>query len=350
MLMNEYVGAWDPGYGGSKMALVGQDGMTKVVVPSVTGMGKTDIGHLSLGEVGRQRRRRLPDRVAFDGVTYLVGDGVERYAEPMDGMDFLRLRGGPGMRALLYDTIYRALGAGEHWLSLFIGLPVEVMMDEGAANATQRALREWLLKAHRFGVNGEEMAVTVKSLAVLAQPVGSFFAWGLDDAGRWTRSSSDLHAPVGILDIGFNTLDLFAVEGAEIARRYTDGDALGMRRAAEHLIRSVDDAYGMALSLHQADALIREADPVLHTSQGRVSLTGLVEQALSHAASRILSFVQRSDRWGSGRQFAYQLITGGGAEALRAELEETFPRAYVLPEPMTANAVGLARYARRAFG
>ncbi len=63
----------------------------------------------------------------------------------------------------------------------------------------------------------------------------------------------------------------------------------------------------------------------------------LVAQALGHAASGILSFVRQPDRWGDGRQFDHLLITGGGAEALRPQLQEAFPHGYVLPNPVMAN-------------
>ncbi len=342
--------AFDPGFGNGKLAHVGLNGLSVTVVRSIVGLGRTDIGRLSMGDIGRQRRRRLPDQVAFDGVTYLVGDGVERYATPMAGMDFLRLRDGPALRALFYDTVYHALGPGEHEAALLVGLPVEVMLDERQADATTQALRDWTVGCHQFTVDGQTVTLLVRDVRTLAQPVGAFFAWGLDDRGRWTRGKDGLRAAVGVLDIGFNTLDLFAVERAEIAARYTDGDTLGMRRAAEHLIQAVDEAHDMSLSLYEADAHIRAANPVLYTAQGEVDLRPLVRQALSRAASGILSFVQQPDKWGgNGRQFAHLLLAGGGAEALRIQLRDQFPRGYVLPNPVAANAIGMARYARRVF-
>ena len=75
----------------------------------------------------------------------------------------------------------------------------------------------------------------------------------------------------------------------------------------------------------------------------------LIDDALQRAASGILSFVRQSDKWGSGRQFHHQLITGAGAEALRSQLSEAFPRAYIMPEPVLVNAIGLARLAQQAF-
>jgi hypothetical protein len=345
-----YYIAFDPGFGNGKVALVADGELRTVVVSAVVGMGHTNIGRLSIGDVGRQRRRRLPDQVTFDGVGYLVGEGTERYAAPMKGLDFLRLRGGPDVRALFYDCVYHALGAGKHEAATMVGLPVEVMADEKQADATARALRDWMVGSHRFAVNGDEVSLVVDDVRLIAQPIGAFFAWGMNDAGQWIRGADALGASIGVLDIGFNTLDLFAVEGAEIAARYTDGDTLGMRRAAEYVIQAVDDAYGKSLSIYQANELIQSPDPLLYMAQGRVDLRPLVEQALSRAASGILTFVQQPDKWGDGRQFDHLLFAGGGAEALREQLNDQFPHGYVLPQAVAANAIGMARYARRAFG
>ena len=70
-------------------------------------------------------------------------------------------------------------------------------------------------------------------------------------------------------------------------------------------------------------------------------LRALAEQTLG------ASFVER--QWGNGRQFVHLLFTGGGAEALRATLLRQYPQGVVLPNAVTANALGLARYAARVF-
>jgi hypothetical protein len=206
-----------------------------------------------------------------------------------------------------------------------------------------------MVASHRFAVNDDDVSLAVKDVKLIAQPVGAFFAWGMDDDGQWVRGKDDLSASIGVLDIGFNTLDLFAMEGAEISARYTDGDTLGMRRAAEYVVQAVDDAYGKAISIYQANEMIQSSDPVLYTSRGRVDPRPLVAQALSRAASGILTFVQQPDKWGNGRQFDYLLFTGGGAEALREQLNDQFPHGHVLPQAVAANAIGMARYARRVF-
>lgn len=337
----------DPGFGNFKIATV-TPGTTQVaVVPSVVGVGETDLGLLSLGKLGRRRRHRKPDKVTFGGVTYLVGENVARYARPVQRMDFLRLSDGPELRALFYDAVFRLLGKGSYQAALMIGLPIEIMADRKQALDTLRTLKSWLVDQHHFSVNDAPVVLEVTEVRVMAQPAGAFFAWGLDNIGKWVRPKADLKAPVAVCDIGFNTLDLFAIEGGEIAGRFTGGDTAGMRRAAELLINAVQARHGVMLSLHEADALLRQKRPKLYTAQGEADLRSLANQALDATAAGIVTFVEQ--RWGNGRQFAHLLFTGGGAEVLRDALLRQYPHGIVLPNPVTANALGLARYAQRVF-
>ena len=340
----------DPGFGGIKVAAIENEALQTAHVPAVVGVGTTDLGLLSLGEFGRRRRRRTePDTVAFGGVVYLVGENVHRYARPVERMDFQRLSGGAELQAAIYAALARVFEPGQHETPILLGLPVEVMADRAQAVEVLRAIRGWLVGEHIFRVNGEEYAVTVREVRAMPQPAGAFFAWGLDDRGRWVRSKDDLKVPVGICDIGFNTLDLFAVEAGDVVGRFTAGDTVGMRRAAELLAQMLRRQYGRELSLHEADTLLRQRSPRVYVAgRGAVSVTDLARQALETTAAYVVRFLE--ERWGRGKQFAYVLFTGGGAEALREVLLRQYPYGEVLSDPVTANAVGLARYAVRVWG
>lgn len=336
----------DPGFGNFKAAVITNGDPLVSVVPSVVGVGETDVGLLGIGDLGRGRRRNLPDRVKFNGVAYLVGAGVARYARPVQRMDLHRLSDGPELRALFYDTLHR-LGRDLGAVDLMIGLPVEVMADRTLALSTLRTLRQWLVGEHRFTVNGDEATLTVTGCKAMAQPAGAFFAWGLNDEGKWTQETAALTAPIAVCDVGFNTLDLFAVQGGEITARYTGGDTVGIRRAAELLINAVRNEHGLTLSLPEADEIMRQRRPLLYTTEGEADLRPLVSQAMDTAAAGVVNFVEQ--RWGNGRQFARLLFTGGGAEALRSALLRQYPHGVILPHPVAANAIGLARYGVRAF-
>lgn len=340
----------DPGFGSVKAACIGPNALTIATLPSVVGIGETEMGLLSVGNLGRHRSQRQPDRVRFelDGAqTYLVGDNVARFARPVERMDFLRLSEGPELRALFYDAMFRLLGADEHCAALVVGLPVEVMADRERGLATLRGLRGWMLGHHAFRVNGTPVTLTVSEVQAMAQPAGTYFAWGLNDQGQWARPRNDLKAPVAICDIGFNTGDLYAVQGGEIMARFTAGDTVGMRRAAEAIVRAIRDQYGLSLSLHEADALLRERQPRLYTTQGEADALAITSQALHAVAAAVLTFIER--QWGNAKQFAHLLFTGGGAEALREPLLRHYPHGLVLPNAVTANAIGLARYAARVY-
>ena len=348
----------DPGFGAIKAAAISAaGGVQQVVLPSVVGIGELDLGWLSLGKLGRRRPQEQPHSVVWntgnavegcdDRVSYLTGARVEEYTRVVERMDFLRLADGPELRALLYTALGLLLGSGNHDLALMLGLPVEVMADRLLARNIRDGLRAWLLGTHALTLNGEALTFTVAQLEVLAQPAGAFFAWGLDNAGQWARETVDLQVPVGICDIGFNTLDLFSVQGGRVQGRFTGGDTVGMRRAAELLAHTIKSRHGVTLSLQQADALLRERHPHLATADGLLDLSAPASQARAAATGAILAFLE--NRWGNGRQFRHLLFTGGGAEALRADLLRHYPHGVVLPEPVTANALGLLRYGRRVL-
>lgn len=336
---------FDAGFGGNKAVLITGEGPRTVNVPSIVGIGSTDDGLLSVG-LGKRRRQPKPDEVTFGKVRYLVGDGVTDYATPIQRMDLDRFTDSTELRAMFYVVAARLFGAGEHRTEITVGLPVEVMGDKPLALSTLRGMRKWMKGTHTFSTNGAEVRLEVADIHIMAQPAGAFFAWGMDNAGQWIRSKDDMLAPVAICDIGFNTLDLFAVQGGKVVGRYTGGDNLGMRRAAEIIQAELKDRHNVDISLYEADALIRQRDPVLYTADGTLDMAGLVDQAIDAAAAHVVQFTER--RWGNARQFRRVLFVGGGAEALRRHLLKTFPHGVVLDAPVTANALGLARYAQRS--
>jgi len=341
--------ALDPGFGGFKAAEVDGDAINVRAMPAVVGVGDTDIGLLSLGGVtGRKRRRHLPHKVGFDGLEYLVGNDVAAYARPVERLDFQRLSNGPELRALTYGVLFDLVNGGAIDLNIVIGLPVEVLQGPDA-RAIIKGLRGWLLGEHRFTVDGQDARLNVHALLPMAQPVGAFLEWGLDLHGQWARDTADFTLPAGVCDLGFNTLDLFTVQGGQVSARFTRGDTLGMRRAATALVDIVKRQHQRGLSLHEADSIMRKYSKpgpmLLALAGGTVDVRPLVRSALDVAAGEVSSFIEQA--WGNGRQFAHLLLAGGGCLALGSRLRQQLPHATLLHDPVTANARGLARLAQR---
>jgi len=340
---------WDPGFGGNKLAEITDGELRTFVLPSVVGVGETDAGALNLAGVVRGRRRTVPYCVGFDGVEYLVGPGVAQYARPIERMDFERFTDSPELRALLYATLWQAIDGGSHLVALAIALPVSILQDKERANQVERDMKKWLLGTHEFTLDGEAAQFEIVTVrAKIAQAVATWFDWGLDEAGQWCRGSQAMKAPTLIIDQGFNTLDLVAVEGGRISTRYSGGDTLGMRKAAEMAIANIWHRYDVELSLHEADKLVQRVvggrDASTYVEGQRTDVTAEVRQALASTGADVVRFVER--QVGNGKRFRI-LITGGGALALAPRLRQSWPHAEVMPDPVLSNARGLAKLAQR---
>jgi hypothetical protein len=78
-----------------------------------------------------------------------------------------------------------------------------------------------------------------------------------------------------------------------------------------------------------------------------VDILPLTTQSLDTASAAIGDFIETL--LGNGKQLRYLLFTGGGAEMIRSSLIRRYPHGQILPNPVMANALGLARHARRTF-
>jgi hypothetical protein len=321
--------------------------LNHIHLPSVVGIGSTDLGLLSAGLTRRGSKPSKPHSLRWTDTTYLVGNSVERFTRPIkERLDFARLSEGTEARALTYTALGLLLGSGTHTVSIMVGLPVTVMADRELARNMQKALRGWLVGKHAFELNKQNIGLEIEGVRIMTQPGGAFFAWGFDDQSNWVRSRSDLQALIGICDIGFNTLDLLGVQGGEVLREYTQGDTAGVRRAAEILIQQVE-RYGVRLSHHEADTFLRGSRPVLSCAAGDIDLRSISAEAIGVAADQVLAFL--NEHWEQSGRFRHLLFTGGGALLFRSHLERAYPQGLILSESVSANALGLARYGLRAF-
>jgi len=317
-------------------------------LPAKVGVGTTTMGALSLGKVGRRGHDEMPIQVSWEEGTYLVGPNVERYAQVLERFDAGKYTDSPELRAVTWALLAQLVNGGPNDLALIVALPVEVMMASNVKDMF-KGLRAWLVGEHKFSYDGIESRVCVHDVRAMAQPVGAFFDWALDLNGELAQNEDDFaSSSIAVLDSGFNTLDLLVVQGGKIQKRFTGGDNLGVRVAAQDIANALDARYGIKWSLVEIDALIRE-----YLDRGKVSrifagqkadLTPIVKQALNSLATRTTDFVQET--WGNAREFSHVLLAGGGALALDAAIRRHIPHAQMLENPVHANARGLAKYAQ----
>jgi len=311
---------WDPGFSSSKLGEVqGTAIVTQMLFSTVGLCTHAEESGISLGDVVRTPQRSLrPLHVAWPGYEYLVGANVSAFVRPVERLDLQRFSDSTELRALLYATLHKCLDGGSHRVALVIALPVEVLQDKAEAQRVERAMGGWLLGRHDFKVDGVATGVEISQVrARVAQPVATWFDWGMDCTGQWIQGADALRAPTLIIDEGYNTLDVLVVQGGQVSVRHTAGETLGMRRAAERLGELLSRRHGLDLDLRQADGLIRRLAngqrAEAYVEGQAVDVTAEARQALSALEADVVAFVERAV--GRGRQFRV-LLTGGGAVGL----------------------------------
>ncbi|RLD02740.1 MAG: hypothetical protein DRI56_13675 [Chloroflexota bacterium] len=324
--------------------------MKTTQITSDVGLGTTNMGGLTLSRLGQGKSAITPHVVEYADAQYLVGPNISDFGTSINQLDHSRFFiGGPAERAKLYATLGSLLGEGEHTLSMMVGLPVSVVIEK--SQEARSSLKSWMEDTHTFKFDGQQTTVHIERIHTIMQPVGTFFSWGLNDAGAWVQSEYDpkanSYAEVAIGDIGFNTADTLVVRDGKPVRGKTAGEDIGTHTVSRLVQQMLKERYGAKFDLHTLDHLMRNGQDTIQIAAGEIDIKTLFNDAKQSTAGRLLSFFSRDANWGNGQQFAKILFTGGGAKALAQYLLQGYPNAEVFSA--MDNAIGLARFARLFF-
>lgn len=304
--------ATDIGFGNAK-------GVAKdrhVVIRSVVAV---PAGELGLAGIGMKTVRQAT-RVTFDRGDFFVGPHAGSWGHVVENMDFSRLAS-PEAEALFYAALAGLVADGAV-LRLVIGLPVPLLRDEAVARPLLDALRGRLARAHAVQINGQSFAFQVVAVRAAAQPMGAWADWALDATGRWAHPAGRT-ALAAVLDIGFNTLDLYAVRGGRLEPRFVGGAKVGVRRLLDLIAPGV--AY--------------------HEAQEQLAPGKLPSEAVAIWYSELLGAAERT--WNGSRPDLVMAV-GGGAALLRDRsdlLRRAFHAEVTIPDdPVIVNARGLWKW------
>jgi hypothetical protein len=279
-------------------------------------------GRLSDRIIGLKNRRR-PILVSGDFGSFYVGPAAHEHGRPVENLDFDRLTGAPEMRVLVYAAFAQyqdEYGPFDDGLSLMVGLPLQMMTGDSAKDY-QRGVKTWLMGKHEFSVNNLSYCIDIQEVRQTSQPVGALFDYVLDDR---LKVVADPREEVGVISVGFNTVELLVVKDGGAVERFTRGNTLGVRRLLE--LFNGDDLY----SLGELDGMLRAG-----------GLRSELKSALPIWIREVNGEIEKV--WGaSHRRFARVLITGGGALLLKEALTLQFGhRAWLPSDPVLSIARGL---------
>jgi hypothetical protein len=317
----------DLGFGNIK--LFGPDG--GIILPSRVAIAGGETTADMIGAAGGD----APRRIQFAGRRFYVGAEAHAWGRPVESMDLDRFAGTPEMRALTYAALtqyadldrFGPADLGD--VALYVGLPLATLTSD-TADETTASVKEWLIGVHQWFVDGRHLSVNVTAVHVTSQAAGAYMDWLLTEEGKPHPASAGRMADeIGIISVGFNTLERMVLSGAKIVQRMTGGSTSGVRRLLE--ILNADGLW----SLGELDARLRaeaipghELRPALETWGREVS--GEIERT-----------------WGSQwRRFGHVAIVGGGAVLLNGHLLPKFRgKAVMADEPILSIARGLYKLA-----
>lgn len=204
--------SFDPGFGNIKV--FGMQG--PLVMQSSVAVG----GGEMLQRMAGLRVVRPPLRVETSAGVFYVGDGAHDWGRPVENLDFDRLNGSPEMLALFLGAMAR-YGIAAEPITLIVGLPITTLMGENAQH-TQEAVVSFLRGTHIWRADGVAQTITISQVRITSQPVGAMFDYLLTDEGEMPPDRRiAFKGEIGILGIGFNTLDLLVVRGGSPVQRFT---------------------------------------------------------------------------------------------------------------------------------
>lgn len=270
------------------------------------------------------KKTKAPLNIKNAHGSFYVGAGSHDYGRPVENLDVERFNGTPEMVALLHGALanyQRAHGKFSEPLSIVVGLPQETLTGE-LAEQTSVNVKRWLGGLHTWAADGHEYTVEIAEVRIASQVSGGLFDYLLDDEGKFIAARKKAFTgEVGIISVGFGTVELLVVRDRAPVQRFTTGTASGVRRLLEIL-------NGQRLySLGELDIMLRSGQ--LETNE-----------ALPIWEREVSGVIER--QWGTAwRRFAAVLVMGGGAILLPNLALKFNGRGHIPENPVMAIARGL---------
>ena len=271
------------------------------------------------------KSQRPPLHVVTEQGSFYIGGGAHDWGHPIENLDYDRLVGAPEMRALFYGSLTHYIqfyGPLDGEIVMTVGMPLEPLTGEDAQQNVL-AVRRWMKGSHFWEANGHSYGVNIQDVKVTSQPVGALFDYLLDEQGQFIpQRKAAFGKEVGIISVGFNTVELLVVRNKQTVQRFTSGTTAGVR----HLLE-ITNPRGM-YSMGELDTLLRNQQLDIRDTLPiwEREVTGVIEST-----------------WGQAwKRFAAILMVGGGTILLANSLPYHFGGKVFIPEnPVLSIARGL---------
>jgi len=287
--------------------------------------------------------------IEYKGRSYWVGEAALRQSTAARmTTDRTRTTNEEGM-ALLAAGMAQIAEKDHELVNLIIGLPVRFfagMKDE--YNKLARDVHKVnILSPGGAQVKARKMVI-VDNTKVLPQPFGCLFDCILDDTGR-LQDKALAGGRVGVIDVGYNTLDLARADSLEFNNPGSDSfSGQGLFSAFQELSKEIFREMEIEIPPEKLESIVKDQRITIGGKDHDVS--GLIDRAFQQAAEGIVSRVKSlwpdRERW----QFNEILITGGGGALLGGYLTPYLGvQSRIVNDPVMSNCRGFLKFGKRAF-
>ena len=255
--------------------------------------------------------------VQMNGTPFFVGEIARRQSIPRSTLDAERIVGTEGL-TLLYASLSKMYKPGKHYINLVTGLPVNDFdtLKEKYKNILQQSRMYFKTLTIDGEINGNYV-FHINNSMIIPQPMGSLFDKLLDNNGEIKHKDYALQQ-VGVIDIGFHTLDLLRADNLEYIDRSSDSFRdLGLFSAFEEVRKELYKDFQIEIPLEKIEPIIYKNGHI--TIKGKKeSISTTKQKAFDQAADRIISRVKNT--WKNLWEIDKLIITGGGATLLGEQI------------------------------
>lgn len=184
--------------------------------------------------------------------------------------------------------------------------------------------------------------IILNNLSVLAEGVGAYLDFILDDKGEFVSGSEE--EVVAVIDIGDGTTDIVTIRDVTVVDfNRTASQNIGVSDVKNEVRKILERDYGIR---DETDFRINK---MLYDRTYRVNgqdfsqeqIISILTESISNVLARLTAFVKKTlSRSGDIDRI---LVVGGGATIFGPEIRALFPQAVNIDEPQLANARGFAK-------
>ncbi len=317
--------ALDPGFFSTKVAFNKKTALLQTAVARVRELGMATVGMKSAG--------RHAHIVTVGDDTFAVGEGAWYKGDALNSLEYSSIVS-PARMAAFYATLAQIAEPSDFTEPVFlvVGLPV-ALLEGSEADATIDSLRK-LKREHAFTVDGKDYQFTVERIRKFAQPVGAYFNYFYDDDLKMRPGVRGKE--VAVLDIGGNTLDVYAIIDNEVMDTFVGGADVGVKLLIE--------------SIHKNGHSLVELDYRLRNGTLRPT-----DAQLTEWIGKIMGNIKtRDERNIDFKRFDVVLPVGGGVmiagDKLRDALLARGANVHWSDDPVMENVKGFELWGRRNNG